>query len=261
MSIIRNDTGEVRLVWRLALAILLYVAVALLLRFTAIVLESRVWSTAIGILFGFMGFLIVWLLARLVEKDSFTWKTVGLDWRRNSLPQILLGAILALLLFIATILTGYVLGSNDFSLISPRMAVSAPVLFQNFVLYLAMGFGEEIVFRGYVQTRLVERYRAIWGIPITAVVFVLLHQISYGLSPVVVVSGVMLWTTVGVLYHLSKSLYLVGVFHGTMNTLLNSLQYEAGDMSSLFVHALALCLAIIIALLNIRGSGIRANAV
>ena len=261
MTILRNDTGEVRLLWRLALAVLLYVAAAILLRFIAIVLDSQVWSTAIGILFGFTGFLIVWLLARLVEKSSFTWKSVGLDWRRNSLQLILLGTILALLLFIATILTGYVLGFNDFSLRSPRMTVSGPAFFQNFVLYLAMGFGEEIVFRGYVQTRLVERYRAIWGIPITAVVFVLLHQISYHLSPVVVISGVMLWTTVGVLYHLSKSLYLVGVFHGTMNTLLNSLHFETNDMSSLFVHALALGLAIVIVFFKIQGSGIRTNPV
>jgi membrane protease YdiL (CAAX protease family) len=105
----------------------------------------------------------------------------------------------------------------------------------------------------------VERYRAIWGIPVTAVIFVLLHQISYDLSPVVFVSGVMLWTTIGVLYHRSKSLYLVGVFHGTMNTLLNSLHFEASDTSSLLVNTLALCLTIVIALLKKRGAGVRTN--
>jgi membrane protease YdiL (CAAX protease family) len=67
-----------------------------------------------------------------------------------------------------------------------------------------MGFGEEIVFRGYIQTRLVERYRAIWGILITAMIFVLLHQISYNLSPIIFLSGVMLWTAIGALYYLSK---------------------------------------------------------
>jgi membrane protease YdiL (CAAX protease family) len=261
MSIIRNEIGEVRLAWRLILVILLYIAVAVLLLATAIVFEDPVCSTAIGILYGFMGLLIVWLLVRVIEKSSFTWKTVGLDWKRNSLLLILLGAILALLLFIASILTTYILSSNSFSLISPRMDVSAPVFFQKFVLYLAMGFGEEIVFRGYVQTRLVERYRAIWGILITAVVFVLLHQISYSLSPVIILSGMMLWITIGVLYHLSKSLYLVIVFHGLMNTLMNTLDFKASDTGSMIVHAFALSLVIVVALVRSKGSGIRPNAI
>jgi membrane protease YdiL (CAAX protease family) len=280
MPIIRKVTGETRLVWRLILIILLYVAAAVLLRlipislYTAVlvkdgmaqgnalekassfILEDPAWNTAIGVLSGLIGFLIVWFLISVIEKSSFTWKTVGLDWKRNSLLVILLGAVLAFLLFIAYILTGNILGSTDFSRISPRMNGSAFVFFQKFVLYLAMGFGEEIVFRGYVQTRLVERYRAIWGILITAVVFVLLHQISYGLSPVIILSGVMLWTTVGVLYHLSKSLYLVVIYHGLMNTLMNTLDIEAGDIASMIVHALALSLVIVVALVRSKGSGI-----
>jgi membrane protease YdiL (CAAX protease family) len=280
MPIIRKVTGETRLVWRLILIILLYVAAAVLLRlipislYTAVlvkdgmaqgnalekassfILEDPAWNTAIGVLSGLIGFLIVWFLISVIEKSNFTWKTVGLDWKRNSLLVILLGAVLAFLLFIAYILTGNILGSTDFSRISPRMNGSAFVFFQKFVLYLAMGFGEEIVFRGYVQTRLVERYRAIWGILITAVVFVLLHQISYGLSPVIILSGVMLWTTVGVLYHLSKSLYLVVIYHGLMNTLMNTLDIEAGDIASMIVHALALSLVIVVALVRSKGSGI-----
>lgn len=285
MSIIRKDAGEIRLVWRLVLIILLYVSAAVLLRLIpisliaaflvgngmkqanaielarTIVFEDPVWSTAVGVLNGLMGFLIVWFLVQVIERSGFTWAEVGLNWRNHSPLVILLGALLALLLFIASMLTGYVLGSIDFSLISRGMDVSAPVFFQKFVLYLAMGFGEEIIFRGYVQTRLVERYRAIWGILITAVVFVLLHQISYSLSPVIILSGVMLWTTIGSLYHWSKSLYLVSVFHGTMNTLLNTLHFEFSDFSSLVVHALMLLLVIIVALVKSRGSGIRLNPI
>jgi hypothetical protein len=41
---------------------------------------------------------------------------------------------------------------------------------------------------------------------------------------------------------LSKSLYLVVMFHGVMNTLLNTLYFEVGDISSMVVHALALLL-------------------
>ena len=282
MGIIRNDTGEVRSVWKVILIILLFLAVEVLLRFipislltayltrsglthtnalessTTLVYEHPVYSTVIGILVGFMGLLIVWFLVRVVEKSNFTWKTVGLDWKRNSPLVILLGAVLAVLLFFASILTGSALSPTGFSLIFPSMGVSAQVFFQNFILFLGMGFGEEIVFRGYVQTRLVERYRAFWGILITAIVFVLLHQISYGLSPVIILSGVMLWVSIGVLYYLSKSLYLVVIMHGLMNTLLNTLLFEVSEISTMIVHALALLLVVVVVgFLRSRGSGIR----
>ena len=201
----------------------------------------------------------MWFLVVVIERSSFTWKAVGLDWRSNSLPAILLGAILALLLFIASILTGHVRGLSRSSLNTPMMGVSIPIFIQKLVLYLGMGFGEEVVFRGYVQTRLVKRYRAIWGVLAAAVIFTLLHQISYRLSPVTILSGVMLWTTMGALYLLSKSLYLVGMFHGMMNTLLNTLHFEVGDISSMVVHAFALLLVIVFAVVRPRVSGRRSN--
>lgn len=283
MSVIRNDTGEVRLAWRLVLVILLYVAVAVLLRFiptslftaslvrdgmtqesaleraNTIIHEDPVWSTVIGTLNGLMGLLIVWFLVNVVERSTSTWKAVGLDWRGNSRLLIMLGALLALLLFIAYIFVGYLLGSSGSSLNTLLRGVSIAIFFQKFILYIAMGFGEEVVFRGYVQTRLVARCGVIWGVLVTAVVFTLLHQISYRLSPVTVLSGTMLWITIGALYHLSKSLYLVGVFHGVMNSLLNTLSFEVTDISGMVVHALALLILIIVACLRTRLHDLRSN--
>ena len=283
MSVIRNDSGEVRLAWRLILVILLYVAVAVLLRFipirlltaslvrdgmtqgsaleraNTVILEDPVWSIVIGTMSGLMGLLIVWFLVHVVERSKFTWKTVGLDWRRNSPLLILMGTVLAFLLFIAYMLIGHLLGSSGSSLSASLMGVGIAIFFQKFILYIGMGFGEEVVFRGYVQTRAVARLGVGWGVLVTAVVFTLLHQITYNLSPVTALSGIMLWITIGVLYHLSKSLYLVGVFHGTMNTLLNTLHFETDDISSLVAHAVALCLAIVVALVRMRASGIRSN--
>jgi membrane protease YdiL (CAAX protease family) len=283
MAIIRNDTGEIRLVWRLILIILLYVAVAVLLRFipinsytaflvsngmaqgnaleraNTIILEDPVWSTVIGTLNGLMGFLIAWLLVKVIERSTFTWKAVGLDWRRNSLLLIMLGALLALLLFIAYILVGYLLGASSSPLNTLLMGVGIASFFQKFFLYIAMGFGEEVVFRGYVQTRLISRFGVIWGVLVTAVVFTLLHQIAYRLSPVTILSGTMLWVTLGALYHLSKSLFLVGMFHGVMNTLLNTLNFELSDISGMVVHALAFLIVIIIACFYTKISNIGKN--
>jgi membrane protease YdiL (CAAX protease family) len=117
-----------------------------------------------------------------------------------------------------------------------------------------MGLGEEVVFRGYVQTRLVARFGVMWGVLVTAVVFTLLHQVAYSLSPVVILSGAMLWITIGALYHMSKSLYLVCMFHGAMNTLLNTLNFEVTDIGGMVVHALALLILIVVACLRTRPS-------
>lgn len=59
-----------------------------------------------------------------------------------------------------------------------------------------------------MQTRLVDRYGALWGVLTASVVFTLLHLAFRPLPPVTVVTGVMPWVAVGALYHWSKSLYL-----------------------------------------------------
>ena len=280
MSVIRNDTGEVRLAWRLILVILLYVGVAVLLRVipsslliavlvrdgmtqgsaleraNAIILEDPVWSTVLGTISGLMGLLIVWFLVSVIERSTFTWKALGLDWRGNSPLLIILGALLALLLFIAYIVIEFILGSSGSSPSAPLMGVGIGIFFQKFILYIGMGLGEEIVFRGYVQTRLVARFGVIWGVLVTAVVFTLLHQIFHSLSPVTILSGVMLWIAIGALYHMSRSLYLVGMFHGVVNTLLNTLNFEVTDIGAMVVHALALLILVVAACLGTRISGL-----
>ena len=136
------------------------------------------------------------------------------------------------------------------------MGVGIAIFFQKFILYIGMGFGEEVVFRGYVQTRAVARLGVGWGVLVTAVVFTLLHQITYNLSPVTALSGIMLWITIGVLYHLSKSLYLVGMLHGVMNILLNTVNFEITDVGGMIVHALALLILVIVLRLSPRVSAL-----
>lgn len=266
---IRTPAGEYRLIWRVILIILLYLAMQVLVRLIpiglltvllvksgvtrtgvvesarTIVLEDPVWSTVIGLLIGLMGFLIVWFLVHVVEKSDFSLTALGLNWRRNSPSMILWGALLAVVLFIAYMILARFFGSPNSSESMLFREVSFIVFLQKFILFIAMGFSEEVIFRAYVQTRLVSRIGVIWGVLGAALVFTLLHQLSYQLSPITILSGVLLWTTFGAMYFLSKSLYLVGMFHGIMNTLLNTLIFDVGEVAKLIVHALAL-LALIV---------------
>jgi membrane protease YdiL (CAAX protease family) len=276
---IRTPTGEYGMVWRLILIILLFVVMQVLVRLIpiglltmfmvksgtaqssavesarTIIFENPIWSTIIGVLVGLMGFLIVWFLVRVVEKSEFTRKALGLDWRRSSPSMILWGMLLAFILFIAYMILAGFIGSSDSSVDTLLMGVSIADFLQKFILFMAMGFGEEVVFRVYVQTRLVSRIGVVWGVLSTALIFTLLHQLSYKLSLTTILSGILLWTTMGALYHLSKSLYLVGMFHGVMNTILNTVNFEVGDIAMLIAHALALLALIMFVLYNKRLMG------
>jgi membrane protease YdiL (CAAX protease family) len=283
MTVFRGSAGDVRLVWRLLIIVVLSVVVAVLLRFipiflyTAIlvrsgmaqesalatakqaVFEGPIWSTVLGVLNAAMYFLLVWFLVRVIERGGFRWQDVGLDWRRSSLPSLVLGGLLALAMYLAN-------GAIDQGLVSlsPAMRVilsglGEPRTLQVLVLWIAMGFGEEIVFRGYVQTRLVERQGAIVGVLLASIIFTLVHLAVRPLTPLALLSGIILWTAMGALYHWARSLYLVGMYHGIANGLSNAFPLEAPEHAGLIVHAVTLLLVVIVALYRSRASRVTAN--
>ncbi len=270
-SFVRYHTGEIRQVWKVLIAIVLYVAVAILLRFIPIflitmfkacrgidrqdalkaakflVFEDPSWSIALGIVNALMSFMLVWFLIRVFEKRDFAWKDVGLDWRRNSLLSLVFGTLLAFLIYIAGAVVDHrVLGGSVPTIENFLAAVTVSAVVRNLAVWIPMGFSEEIFFRGYVQTRLVERHGAPCGILIGSIIFTLLHLMGRPLSPATIFSGVILWAAVGALYHWSKSVYLVGMFHGIMNSLLNVLPSDRSDTAGFIVHALTLLLVIVV---------------
>lgn len=283
VSIIRYRTGEVRLIWRVLIAVVLYVAVAFLLRFIpiflytaikagsevdrqevvesakTIVFEHPVWSTALGILNALMSFGIVWFLMKIIEKRSLGFKDLGLDWRRRSFLWLAFGVLLALLIYVGGRIVPQAFASSmpTVKTILTGMTVSAVI--RNFALYIPMGFSEEVLFRGYVQSRLVERHGVVRGILIGSIVFTLLHLLGSPLSPVNILSGVILWTAIGALYHLSKSLYLVGMFHAIANILLNTLPFEGSEVGGLIVNTLVLLTVIVAGLRRSKSCGVPLN--
>jgi membrane protease YdiL (CAAX protease family) len=82
---------------------------------------------------------------------------------------------------------------------------------------LAIGFGEEIIFRGYVQNMLTKKYGILWALPFSSIFFVAVHvlpkfmtgsvELLYFLSifPVALV--------LGYLFYVTKSLWASIAFH------------------------------------------------
>jgi membrane protease YdiL (CAAX protease family) len=256
--------------WRVLIVLVLYIAVVFLLRFIpislytelqvrkgmprqealdttkVIVFEHPIWSTVIGVINGLMVLPLVWFMIRVVEKRTFVWKEIGLNWRHNSVLSLILGGLLALLMYIACRAVDFALGSSVPALDTIFASLTLTAVIHKCALYIPLGFGEETVFRGYVQSRLVQRRGAVWGILIGSIVFSLLHIVGNQFSPVDVFSGVILWAAIGALYHWSKSIYLVGMFHGIMNILLNTLPFEGSEVVGLIVNSMVLLLVIVI---------------
>jgi len=70
---------------------------------------------------------------------------------------------------------------------------------------------------------------------------------------------IILWAGVGALYHWSRSLYLVGMFHGVANILLNTFPFEGSDAAGLIVHVLALLLIVVVGLYRAKSSRITSD--
>lgn len=283
-SFIRYHTGEIRLVWKVLIAVAIYVSVAILLRFIPIFLittfnvsrginrqdalqaakslifEHPIWSIALGIVNALLSFLLVWFLIKVFEKHHFEWKDVGLDWRRNNLLSLVFGALLALLIYIAEVVVDHqVLGHSIPTIDTFLAALTVSAVVRNLAVWIPMGFSEEVFFRAYVQTRLVERHGAPKGILIGSIVFTLLHLLGRPLSPATFFSGVILWSVVGALYYWSKSIYLVGMFHGVMNSLLNVLPSERSETAGLIVHTLLFLLTVVVFLRMSQSSSALSN--
>lgn len=89
-------------------------------------------------------------------------------------------------------------------------------------MLLVVGPGEELLFRGVIQTRLVESYGIVAGIVAASAIFAVLHLTAYG-------GGVEAWVTVsilfvtslvfGAIYEITDNLVVPAVVHGVYNSI------------------------------------------
>lgn len=166
--------------------------------------------------------LLVFLLITKIEKRDFQWSTLGLSLKSSSILYFVLGTFLGFLFILLTTGVGLVRGTIQLQLLEleeifTQANVKFLILF--FVWAMLNGFWQEIVFRGYLQTRVVERHNVTVGILTVTIYFILVHFIDRQLTFHWVFAGTLLFILISLLFHHTKSLYLVGAMHGTINYL------------------------------------------
>lgn len=170
---------------------------------------------------GFMLWLVGWLIFK-VEKQTFDWSLLGLV-AHDRAKNIGLGILLALTLTMLTLGIGYLAGTlsyfgNGFSLFSATEVITTLLL--GMVLAFASGFGEEIAFRGYLQTRIAQRYNPTVAVVIVAVLFALAHPLSTTIHPLIyLATASLVGILFGALYVRTHSLWTGIALHTFWNYL------------------------------------------
>jgi len=141
----------------------------------------------------------------------------GVEVYTNELPVahvILLGGLGALFTYIAMFLltSGWTSSSNPLRdqmrfLHKFACSYSWPVLV---TLSVLAGFGEELLFRGVIQGWLTEQFGAVFALAAAAILFGLVHVLSFAYFVIATLLGVVL----GLAYIWSESLLLTMVWHG-----------------------------------------------
>lgn len=169
----------------------------------------------------FMLWLVRWLVVR-IEKQKFNGSHLGLisaDRGRYIRSGILLAAALSLL----TIGIGYFAGTlnyegNGFELFSPSQVLITLVL--GAILACASGFGEEIAFRGYLQSRIAQRYHPAAAVVITAVLFALSHPVGNTPNPLLhLATAILVGILFGAIFVRTGSLWMGISLHAMWNFL------------------------------------------
>ena len=183
------------------------------------VLESQVILILIDTLFMV---LLVFLWITKVEKRNFQWAELGLPRNLTSIKYYFAGLFLGALFIAVTMAAGLIQGSIQFNPLKIEEVFTqnnVKFLMLFFVWAMLNGFWQELIFRGYLQTRVVEKINPIVGILTVIVYFVFIHFIDRTLTLRFVILTTLLFIIISLMFHDTKSLWLVGAIHGMINYL------------------------------------------
>ncbi|MHA1996179.1 MAG: CPBP family intramembrane glutamic endopeptidase [Candidatus Hodarchaeales archaeon] len=242
-GLFKTPTGDIRLFW-VFIIIPVYLLVAIIVnRIIFIIIQTQIFlaegyqqtiavefaqsemmsleaQAILGAFDTLLMVFLVYLLIKKIEKREFRWSSLGLDLRTSSIFYFILGSFLGFLFIIITRGISVITGTIQIqSLRLEEFFSQSNVKFMIYFYIWAIfnGFWQEIVFRGFLQTRVVEKYNPIVGIPAVTIYFILVHFIDRELTLSWVIAGSLLFILISVIFHITKSLFLVGAIHGSIN--------------------------------------------
>jgi len=164
-------------------------------------------------IYNIFAIIMVYLFWKYVDKLDT--RVIGLKWKRNSFRMLglgVLGGTFEIGLIILISLSAGTLWFQGTGSAAYSTAELQSSLLYGFLAFVLVGFGEEVVFRGYIQKRLMLSLGNKWALPVSSMIFMAAHVFTYGklLDFIDVgLGGIVL----GYLYILTDSLYLPAAYH------------------------------------------------
>ncbi|MFW9966950.1 MAG: lysostaphin resistance A-like protein [Candidatus Thorarchaeota archaeon] len=277
-GVLRTGTGELRYLWKFSLVFILLLVLIVISRillilavqqafilqgtpsdiafqnsqvFVAETSEGQAIASSLDLLFTL---LLVFFLATRIEKRDFCLTDLGLNPQRNTLPYVGLGLVIGCILFLGAAMFGVLFGTLEPPL-SPNLN-QWPILstlVASIAFYILNSFWQEIVFRGYLQTRAVEEYGRLAGVMSVTIVFVVFHGLVQTLTLYGILTGLLLFSFIGLLYDKTRSLYLVGVIHAVLNFLPALFNTWWQGLEAIITYGIALALLVLLTLRSEQG--------
>lgn len=237
MKSFKNEDGEVRLIWKVIILVCGFFVVTFLLE------ELFVWIVRYGVIrTGVMGseatdqarqiverypsldnllalaegliwLLIGWVLVTRVEKQPFKSQLVGFEWKKNSVWMILLGIAIATVFVVLSIGFNILFWEGTIDLLRLQVSGSVWSILLTIAAAIILAFSQELVFRSYLQDRMIAKFGVGGGVIVTSILFVACGVIFRIMPAIELLSGIFLYILIGYLYYRIRSLYLVGSLH------------------------------------------------
>jgi membrane protease YdiL (CAAX protease family) len=209
-----NKLNNLRAGWRIAIFLLLQVSLSLgivgilhlLLRIPETVGSAVAYVILIGTTF---------LVLRLVDHRPF--KSVGLplhprlgvDWGQ--------GILLSLLMISLVSIVEYVLGYIHLQWRGGSAGAIGTSLISTLLVFVWFGFGEELLFRGYLFQTLIEGTNQYIAVLIMSVLFGAAHIANPHATPLGVVNTILAGVWLSVAYLKTRTLWFPAALHATWN--------------------------------------------
>ena len=183
-------------------------------------LLENIWVQAFTALLQNAVFVIIALAFLRSDKEKFSLERFGLKFTADAPKRFLTGMGIDLVLFLSLVaialLAGFATyqesGIAKFGLSSVALSLAAML-----ISTLAVGFGEEFLFRGYLQRMLTNHYGIAIALPVAAGIFVLAHMLPYFLygefTLMAFIAIIPIALTLGYLFYRTGSLWICIGFH------------------------------------------------
>lgn len=202
---------------------------------------NNTWAQAGILVLQNVAFVLVALLFLKIDKEKFTLDRLGLTWRKDTPKLFLAGMSLDLITIVLLMALLAVTGVVVYKGFGPSIFGASSVAL-SFVLMLfatlSIGIGEEVLFRGYLQRMLTNRYGIMVALPLASLIFVLVHvlpQLMNNKLPLFYFLSILpIALLLGYLFYKTGSLWICIGFHFFEDFLVLNVLFAGNDVSGTY---------------------------